>query len=245
MRVAVLGATKGIGRALTRELVGRGDAVFLLGRNTQDLERTAADVQARANAKRPGFARCDLEAPETFSPALAAAREFLGGIDTIVVTAALFADQEELEADAALRDRLLRVNFTNTIHFCEIARTILLAEGGGTLCVLSSVAGERARKPVVLYGAAKAGLSFYLEGLDYRYWRQGLRTLVVKPGFVRTGMTAHLRPPPFSSDPEPVARAIVKAIDGKAAVLFVPWIWRFIMAFIRVLPRAIMRRVSF
>src|SRR6185503_19852451 len=102
-----------------------------------------------------------------------------------------FATQDKLEADPELARRMLTVNFANTIVFYEDERRRLLANEdgrGGTLCVFSSVADERGRKPVVLYGAAKAGLSRDLEGLDHRFRSQGLRTICVKPGFVKTGM---------------------------------------------------------
>ncbi len=124
----------------------------------------------------------------------------------MVVTAGLFATQDALEADPALARRVLEADFSDTVLFCEEARRRLLAAGGGTLCVFSSVAGERGRKPVVLYGAAKAGLSRYLEGLDHRFRARGLRVVCVKPGFVRTSMTAGLPEPPFAGEPEPVAR---------------------------------------
>ncbi len=84
--------------------------------------------------------------------------------------------------------------------FCEEARRRLMPQGG-TLCVMSSVAGDRGRKPVVLYGAAKAGSVTYLEGLDHKYRAAGLRVVCVKPGFVKTGMTAGLKPPPFAGEP--------------------------------------------
>ncbi|HEU0108110.1 MAG TPA: SDR family NAD(P)-dependent oxidoreductase, partial [Vicinamibacteria bacterium] len=158
MKVAVLGATKGMGRALARRMAQRGDAVALLGRDRGDLERSARDLEVRGGA-RVGTAVCDLERPETFAPALEEAETALGGLDAVVVTAGLFATQERLEADPELARRLLLVDFTNTVAFCEEARRRLLARGGGTLCVFSSVAGERGRKPVVLYGAAKAGLT--------------------------------------------------------------------------------------
>ena len=163
----------------------------------------------------------------------------------VVVSAGVLGDQEQLETDRELRDRLLMVNFGNTIHFCEEARERLLGRGGGTLAVFSSVSGDRARKPVFLYGATKAGLSHYLEGLDHKYRRQGLRAVLVKPGFVRTGMTAHLEEPPFAGDPVPVAREILRAIDRGRPVVYAPAIWRAVMLVIRCLPRAIMRRVEF
>jgi NAD(P)-dependent dehydrogenase (short-subunit alcohol dehydrogenase family) len=163
----------------------------------------------------------------------------------VVATAGLFATQERLEQEPELAHALLRANFTNTVVFCEEARRRLLARGGGTLCVFSSVAGDRGRKPVVLYGAAKAGLSRYLEGLDHRFHAQGLRTVCVKPGFVKTSMTEGLRPPPFAGEPEPVARAVLRAIDRGTPVVYAPGIWRWVMLVIQHLPRFVMRRVGF
>jgi NAD(P)-dependent dehydrogenase (short-subunit alcohol dehydrogenase family) len=162
-----------------------------------------------------------------------------------VITAALFASQDALETDRDLMHRLLAANFTNTVLFCELARQRLMAHGGGTLCVFSSVAGERGRKPVVLYGAAKAGLTRYLEGLDHRYRSQGLVTVCVKPGFVRTSMTAGLPPPPFAGDPDRVAERVLRAIDRGQPVVYAPAIWFVIMLVIRSLPRFIMRRIGF
>src|SRR5213078_2479234 len=112
-------------------------------------------------------------------------------------------------SDLDLTRRLLIADFSNTVLFCEAARRRLLARGGGTLCVFSSVAGERGRAPVILYGAAKAGLSRYLEGLDHKFRAQGLRTIAVKPGFVKTSMTAGLTPPPFAADADDAARAVL------------------------------------
>lgn len=245
MRLAVLGATKGMGRALARLAAERGDELCILGRNLADLERSAADLGVRGAAGRVAAIACDLEKPEMFGPAIAAARAALGGLDAVVVTAAIFATQEELEADAVLAERLLRVNFSNTVLFCEAAKRALLEEGGGTLCVFSSVAGERGRKPVIIYGAAKAGLSRYLEGLDHKHRADGLHVVTVKPGFVKTSMTAGLEPPPFAGEPDQVAERALSAIRRGTPVVYAPAPWRLIMAVIRALPRAVMRRISF
>ena len=245
MKVAFLGATRGMGRALARLMASRGDRLFLLGRSLEDLSRSARDLEARAGLGRVGVAACDLERPETFAPALEAAVADLGGLDCVVVTAGLFAAQDQLEQDVALAQRLLLVDFTNTVTFCEQARARLLARGGGTLCVFSSVAGERGRKPVVLYGAAKAGLTRYLEGLDHKFRAAGLRTVCVKPGFVKTSMTDGLEPPPFAGEPDAVARDVVRAIDRGLPVVYTPGIWRWIMLVIRMLPRAAMRKIGF
>jgi short-subunit dehydrogenase len=242
-----------MGRAMARQLAERGDALFLLGRDAADLATSARDIEVRAAraggedgaARSIGTAVCDLERPDEFTAALDAADAALGGFDTVVVTAGLFATQDRLEAEPDFARRLVTADFANTVVFCEEARRRLLARGGGTLCVFSSVAGERGRKPVIIYGAAKAGLTHYLEGLDHKFHEKGLRVICVKPGFVRTGMTAGLPTPPFAGEPEAVARDVVRAIDRGRPVVYAPGIWRLIMLVIRVLPRFVMRKIGF
>ncbi len=244
MNVVFLGATKGMGRALARRMSARGDRLFLLGRDTADLERSAADLAADG-ATPAGVAQADLADHRSFGAALDAAFAKLGHVDVIVVTAGLFATQARLEEDTELLRAMLDVDFTGTVLFCEAARKRLLAQGGGTLAVFSSVAGERGRKPVVLYGAAKAGLTRYLEGLDHKYRGEGLRVVTVKPGFVKTGMTAGLKAPPFAGEPDEVAARVLAGIDRGTPVVYAPAAWGPIMATIRAMPRFVMRRVGF
>lgn len=245
MRVAFMGATKGMGRALARQMAERGDRLHLLGRDVVDLQRSAADLEARGAEGAVAASVCDLERPDSFVPALEAARQALNGLDVVVLTAGMFATQVELESDPELAEKLVRINFSNTMLFAESAKRFLLDEGGGTLCVFSSVAGERGRKPVIIYGAAKAGLTRYLEGLDHKHRADGLRVVTVKPGFVKTSMTEGLTPPPFAGEPGPVAERVLKAIDRGSPVVYAPGAWRYVMAVIRAMPRAVMRRVEF
>ncbi len=245
MRAVLLGATRGMGRALARTLAERGERLFLLGRDPEQLEKSARDLELRGAHEPVGTAPCDLADPASFVPALESAIDGLDGFDLVIVTAARFVPQDELEQDADLARDLLGTDFTNTVAFCEEARRRLLARGGGTLCLFSSVAGDRARRPVRLYGAAKAGLSHYMEGLDHAFRRRGLRAVLVKPGFVHTSMTAGLDAPPFAGDPERVARRVLRAIDRGRPVVYAPGIWRAIMAVVRALPRAVMRRTAF
>ena len=274
MKAVLFGASKGMGRALARLMAARGDHLFLIGRTPDDLERSARDLEIRGAPAPVKTAYCDLLAPESFAPALDQAERELQGFDTVVVTAGLFATQEELENDPQLAARVLAADFTGTVLFCEEARRRLLATGAGkgagkgvrnllceapsgpfrqkvpdtfsgTLCVFSSVAGERGRKPVILYGAAKAGLSQYLEGLDHKFRARGLRTVCVKPGFVKTGMTAGLKPPPMAGEPEAVARCVLRAIDRGRPEVYTPAAWRGVMCIIRNLPRFIMRKIEF
>lgn len=244
MRVAILGATRGMGRHLARRLAERGASLVLLGRDAQALQATCTDLSIRG-ATRTHHAPCDLADPACFGAALDEAWRAMGGCDAVVVTAGAFGTQEQLESDPALAHRVLDLDFTKTILFCEEARRRLLEAGGGTLVVFSSVAGDRGRKTVGLYGAAKAGLSHYLEALDHRWRDRGLVTITVKPGFVRTGMTDGLPEPPFAADPEVVADHVLRAMDRQLPLVYAPGVWAWVMRVIRNLPRFVMRRVGF
>lgn len=246
MKAVVLGGTSGMGRALGQRLAELGNPVFLMGIDAEQLARSAVDLKARDPEQRDvGHAVCDLEHPEQFAGALDRADAALGGFDTVIVTAGMFALQEKLEADTELARRLVTVNYANTVAFCEHARKRLLARGGGKLVVFSSVAGDRGRKPVAIYGSSKAGLSAYLEALDHKFHDQGLTVVCVKPGFVKTAMTAGLKPPPFAGEPESVARSVLRAIEAGKPVVYAPAPWALVMAVIRKLPRFVMRRIAF
>jgi len=249
MNVVFLGATKGMGRALSRLMAERGDRLFLMGRDVEELRAAVRDLDARSpgeeNSNEECVAVCDLLDGSSFGPAFDKAVDLLRDIDTVVVTAGVFGTQDAIESDSDLRDRILQGNFVGTIQFCEEARRRLLERGGGRLCVFSSVAGEKGRKPVVIYGATKAGLTKYLDGLDARYHGEGLRVILVKPGFVKTGMTEGLDPPPFAGEVGPVAASVLRAIDKEKAEVYVPGIWRLVMTAIRMLPKQVMRKIKF
>ncbi|WP_394848650.1 SDR family NAD(P)-dependent oxidoreductase [Pendulispora brunnea] len=246
MKAIVLGGTSGMGRAIAQRLAERGDGVFLLGIGDTELERSAADLKSRHPSRVDvGYAVCDLEKPETFAGALDAADAALSGFDAVIVTAGLFATQEKLEADIEFTRRLVTVNYANTVVFCEHARKRLLERGGGHLTVFSSVAGDRGRKPVAIYGSAKAGLSVYLEALDHKFHAAGLSVLCVKPGFVKTAMTAGLKPPPFAGEPDQVANDVIRAMDARKPMIYTPGIWALVMLVIRWLPRFVMRKIGF
>ncbi|HTI52582.1 MAG TPA: SDR family NAD(P)-dependent oxidoreductase, partial [Verrucomicrobiae bacterium] len=186
MKIAIVGATRGMGRALARRLAERGDALFLLGRDEVQMDLSARDLEARGAPPGVGQARLDLGEPDGFVAALDAADRGLSRMDALVVTGGLFARPEELAADPARLAALLHANFTGTVLLCQQAAERLAGRGGGLICVFGSVAGDRARRSNYLYGASKAGLDAFLSALRQRMFRRGVRVITVKPGFVDT-----------------------------------------------------------
>lgn len=245
MKAAIVGGTRGMGRALARLLAARGDAVVLLGRDAHELATSARDLTARGAQGAVATGRLDLAEPAGFAAALDAAAAAVGGLDTLVVTAGDFAAQDDLERDPERLRHLLEVNFTATATLCQLAAERFGARGGGTICAFSSVAGDRARRSNYLYGASKAGLSAFLEGLGLAYRDRHVRVVCVRPGFVKTAMTAGLPVPPFAGEPDAVAQIVLRGLDRGTPVVYAPPVWRFVMLAIRLLPRAVMRRVRF
>ena len=154
--------------------------------------------------------------------------------------------------DGSIRDLvgafvyILRQHFAKeAVVLCQMAADRLAARGGGRLCVFSSVAGDRPRRSNYLYGASKAGLSAFLEGLGHAYAGRGVGVLCVKPGFVKTAFTEGFPVPPFAGEPEPVARTVLRALDAGRRAVYAPPVWRWIMLVIRSLPHSVMRRIRF
>jgi decaprenylphospho-beta-D-erythro-pentofuranosid-2-ulose 2-reductase len=245
VKAVVVGATRGMGRALARLMAEGGAEIFVLGRNQTELAATARDLEARGASVPVRTAALDLARPADFAGALDAADGALGRFDTLVVTGGLFGLQDELAADPVALEQLLHVNFTGTVVLCQMAAERMAARGGGTICAFSSVAGDRSRRSNYLYGASKAGLSAFLDGLGQAYAERGVRVVCARPGFVKTEMTAGLPVPPFAGEPDAVARTVLAAMSAGRPVVYAPGVWRWVMLIIRALPRSILRRLKF
>jgi len=245
MKAVFVGATRGMGKALARRMAERADALYLLGRDAEGLAVIARDLEARGARAPVRTGPLDLGEPGGFAGALDAADGALDRFDTLVITAGLFGVQDALATDPARLERLFSVNFTGTALLCQLAAARLAERGGGVICAFGSVAGDRARPANYLYGATKAGLSAFLDGLGLAYADRDVRVVCVRPGFVRTEMTVGLREPPFAGDPDTVAAAALRAMDAGTPVVYSPGIWRWIMCVIRALPRFVLRRLRF
>jgi decaprenylphospho-beta-D-erythro-pentofuranosid-2-ulose 2-reductase len=117
-------------------------------------------------------------------------------------------------------------------------------EKRGTIAVISSVAGDRGRKSNYVYGASKGGLNVFLDGVRNRIDRAGVQVLTIKPGFVATPMTAHVRQTALFAQPGRVAQDILRAIDRRKDVLYTPRFWGAIMLVVRSIPRRIFKKMN-
>jgi decaprenylphospho-beta-D-erythro-pentofuranosid-2-ulose 2-reductase len=233
----LVGGTSEIGLAIVRRL--GAERVWLVGRDGTRLERAAAELDG-ATVELVLLDADDLAShPGTIERAFADA----GGFDVVVIAVGVLGAQAGLDADPDEALKVMRVNFLGAGSLLLECLRQLEQRGEGALVLLSSVAAERPRASNPIYGAAKAGVDALARGLSDTLASSGVRVLVVRPGFVKTRMTAGLKPPPFATTPESVAAATVAALGGRAGTIWVPRSLQWVFAVLRHLPRGIYRRL--
>jgi len=242
-RILVAGATSAIAEATCRRFAAQGDGLFLLARNGAKLEAVAADLRLRG-AAHVGTLALDMLQYDRHAEAIERAVDALGGLDVALVAYGSLPVQRACEASAERTRREIEVNFTSVASFLTLLAGRFEASGAGTLAAISSVAGDRGRASNYTYGAAKAGLDAFLSGLRNRLHAHGVHVLTIKPGFVDTPMTAQLRKNALWATPDDIARGIVRAIERRRAVVYLPPFWRPIMLVVRAIPEALFVRLK-
>jgi decaprenylphospho-beta-D-erythro-pentofuranosid-2-ulose 2-reductase len=242
-RILVLGATSGIAEACIRLWANRGDALYLVARNEDKLAVVAADARTRG-ASHIGSAVANLDDTNEHPEVLAHAINSLGGLDVAFLALGVLGDQGEAEKNFATANQILHTNFVAPVSLLTWLANYTAQRHAGTLAVLSSVAGERGRKSNYVYGSSKAGLTAFVDGLRNRIDRDGVRVMTIKPGPVKTAMTEGMKGSGKFADVEAVAASLVKAIDRGDDVVYVPGIWRVIMAVIRAIPERVFKKMN-
>ncbi|MGH9116209.1 MAG: decaprenylphospho-beta-D-erythro-pentofuranosid-2-ulose 2-reductase [Acidimicrobiales bacterium] len=233
-----------MGVAIAAKLAGpRRATVVLAGRNPDALDSCGAAIRA-AGAGKVETEDFDADETDSHDEVIARAAELAGGdLDVVVIAFGLLGEQERDEAGGDGAVRLAHTNYVGVVSAGLAAARRLRAQGHGTLVVLSSVAGERVRRANYIYGSSKAGADGFAMGLGDSLSGSGARVLVVRPGFVRTKMTAGMPAAPLSCSAGDVAEATARAIASGREVVWVPRMLRPVFSVLRHLPRPMWRRL--
>jgi decaprenylphospho-beta-D-erythro-pentofuranosid-2-ulose 2-reductase len=238
--VVLVGGTSEIGQAILRHLpIAPGGRVRLVGRPGPALG-DAADAMAAHLGVEIAVGAFDACAPGDPSPLMD--DWFDADVDV-----AIFAVGELGTGaidDPVTVHRITEVNFAGVAPLIAACGEAMCRQGHGMVVVLSSIAAERPRADNAPYGAAKAGLDAFARGIAPRLEARGVRMLVVRPGFVHTRMTAGMRPAPFAASADDVAVAVAGALDGRASVIWVPGVLRWVMRVVTLLPERLFRVVA-
>jgi decaprenylphospho-beta-D-erythro-pentofuranosid-2-ulose 2-reductase len=242
--VLVLGATSPIARAVAHGLARRGYGLLLAGRDMRELERCAADLHVRHAAVVDVlmFDVLDTAAHSLFIQAVA--RRVDGRLVGAVAAIGMLGSGERAVGDAAHAVELIQANFVGLVGVLTDVAQLLQARGSGFIIGITSVAGDRGRQSNYVYGAAKGGFALWLQGLRNRLWPHGVRVITVKPGFIDTEMTFGMPGLFLVEHPAAAGAAIVRALDQRRDIIYVPGFWRWIMWVIRLIPETVFKRMK-
>lgn len=239
--VLLVGGSSEIGLAIVRRLPRTESAVVCLaGPDRPDMERAAAALRTEGVVR---VEIVDFDACASGDQASVVAACFADEPDVVIVATGYLGDQQVAERDPVAAQRIVDINFRGLVPVMVEVAQRLRAQGHGSLVVMSTVAGERPRLANYTYGAAKAGLDAFTRGLAASLHGSGVQVLVVRPGFVRTRMSAHLKPAPFATTPDKVADAVASGIERGSRIVWVPGTLRWVMMVLRHLPESLFRRL--
>ncbi len=241
LKILIVGATSAIAHETARLFAADRAELFLVGRTTEKLEAVRDDVLVRG-AARAEIYTLDLANLPQHQAMLNAAIDVLGGLDAVLIAHGTLTDQEAAQQSIEETLQELNTNFLSVVSLLTPIANLFEEQKRGSIAVISSVAGDRGRMSNYVYGTAKAGVSTFLQGLRARMQKSGVSVLTVKPGFVDTPMTGHLKKNPLYASPAKVGGAIYKAMKEQRDVLYTPWFWRYIMLIITNVPEFIFKR---
>ncbi len=239
----ILGATSAIADEVMRLWAGRGYKLFLVARNQDKMDMIKADLSVRGASQVETYV---LDANETTKhiSLLDEADKRLGHIDGVFIAHGTLPDQKACEKSYDVAYQEIHTNALSVISLLTEVANRFEARGHGDIAVISSVAGDRGRQSNYVYGAAKALLSTYLQGLRNRLTKSNVHVLTIKPGFVDSPMTAEFDKGALWASTEQVATGIVSAVDKQRNEAYLPGFWWAIMFIIKHVPEFVFKKLS-
>lgn len=241
----VIGASSGIGAALTRELVHQGYTVAALARRDTLLAELSQQLNTAVGGQKLLTYTHNVTDFDDIPGLFQQIVRDLGGVDLIVYVAGVqppvAVDEYNFDKDKAMID----VNLLGAIAWLNQAAQRFAQTGHGHIVAISSIAGDRGRVGSPVYNSSKAGLNSYVESLRNRLTRRGVAVTTIKPGFVETVLLENAAKTFWVISPEKAAAIIYNAIRQKKQTVYVPARWALVGLIIRLIPSVIFRRLSF
>lgn len=242
-KILVLGATSGVAQAFCHAALRRGYTPVLAARSLERAQLIARDLEIRAGQTGIACVEFDAAAFDTHDGFVRAALAH-GPFAGCFVACGAMHEQSLAETDWKLSREMIDANFTGIVSVLNRLAPLLAADGGAFISCITSVAGDRGRPSNFIYGATKAGLNAYLEGLRARWHARGLFVQTIKLGPVDTPMNAGVTRAPFMVSADVAAEKILRALEARREVAYVPGRWAAIMLGIRLLPRCVFKRMK-
>lgn len=242
MKILIIGATSAIAQATARLWAEAGHQLYLIARDEARLQVISSDLKIRG-AVEIDSQQMDVNELNQHEVIIEKVFDTLGHIDVVLIAHGTLGNQKSCEADFEVALQEFHTNAISTLSLLTYIANLMERQRQGTIAVISSVAGDRGRQSNYIYGTAKGAVSIFLQGLRQRLYKSGVHVMTIKPGFVDTPMTAAFKKGLLWAKPDVIAQCIDNGIRRKRNVIYTPWYWGIIMAVIKVIPEAIMKKM--
>lgn len=243
MRVLILGATSALAHETAKHFAKDGADLVLVARSAYKLTAVKDDLKVRG-AKEIEAIVADLNDFTRHQEIVESALKPFAGLDMVLVAYGTLGDQQLSEQDVAVAVQEFNNNCTSTISLLTLLANYFEQQKRGCIAVISSVAGDRGRQSNYVYGAAKAGITVFLQGLRNRLAKKGVAVVTIKPGMVDTPMTAHMRKGLLFAKAEVVGKGIYEAMLKRKDVVYLPGYWRGVMWVIKSIPESRFKKMN-
>lgn len=184
--VVIVGASSGIGWALTLGFAREGANVAALARSKEKLDRLANTIRAAGGRALP--VACDISDESQVASAVKAILNEFGGIDALLITASQKVECPIAECTVADWDRLFAVNCRGTFLVCRAVLPTMRAQGHGRIVIFSSEAVKGRKPGVAIYSATKAAQISFARALSLEESDNGILVNVQLPSNTHTPM---------------------------------------------------------
>ena len=242
-KILIIGATSAIAEHCARIWANRGNELYLVARNEERVKVIASDLKVRGAAQVITYCT-DLKDIERHSEILESAQNTMKGVDIVLIAHGTLSSQKFCEGSVSETLNEIKTNALSTISLLTLLANRFEEKKDGTICVISSVAGDRGRASNYVYGSAKAMVTTFTSGLRQRLHKSNVAVVTIKPGFVDTPMTSQFKKGLLWAKPNTVASKIVRAIDKKKAEVYIPLFWLFILTLINIIPSILFKRIG-
>ena len=242
-RILIIGATSAIAEHCARIWAARGDTLHLVARNEQQVQVIEPDLKVRGASEVTTYCS-DLNDVDKHEELLSAADNTLGNVDIVLIAHGTLSNQKSCKLSVHETLAEIQTNSLSTISLLTLIANRFEANKNGTICVISSVAGDRGRASNYVYGSAKAMVTAFTSGLRQRLYKSNVSVVTIKPGFVDTPMTSDFKKGILWAKPTVVSAQIVRAIDKKRPETYVPSYWRLILMLVRNIPSNIFLKLK-
>jgi len=244
-RAVLVGASGGIGSALSRKLARTGYTLALVDRNESALQSLCDEINQSVGEVRAVTYKHDVTDYDSVPGLLRGIIADIGGVDLFVYLAGIIYFPDMNEFNFKEDRKVMEINLLGAMAWMSEVAPLFQSAKSGQIVGISSVAGDRGRVANPANSTSKAGFTTYLESLRNRLTRHGVHVMTVKPGFVKTDMLRGVKKVMFAAEPEQAADLILNGIRKRKQTIYVTGIWRWIMLVIRHIPSFIFRRLSF